>query len=58
MFVILSILIAIGGFSTASYFTIKAYHIAKKSAQDKISNHKKYSGASKHKHQSKYVLAK
>ena len=39
--VILSIVIAIAGFVTACFFTYKAYSIAKKSAEEKISHHKK-----------------
>ncbi|MDR3695292.1 hypothetical protein [Mucilaginibacter sp.] len=48
--VILSIIIAIAGFLTACFFTYKAYSIAKKSAQDKISHHNKS--------EKKYALAK
>jgi len=38
--VTLSIIIAIAGFLTACFFTYKAYAVAKKSAEDKISHHK------------------
>jgi len=48
--VILSIIIAIAGFLTACFFTYKAYSIAKKSAEDKISHHNKSD--------KKYALAK
>jgi len=40
--VTLSIIIAIAGFLNACYFTYRAYSVAKKSAEDKISHHKKY----------------
>ena len=50
MSVILSIIIAIAGFLTACFFTYKAFSVAKKSAEDKISHHNK-----PHK---KYMLAK
>jgi hypothetical protein len=39
--VTLSIIIAIAGFLNACFFTYRAYNIAKKSAEDKISHHKK-----------------
>jgi predicted peroxiredoxin len=48
--VVLSIIIAVAGFATACFFTYRAYSIAKKSAQDKISHHNKSNG--------KYALAK